>query len=101
MKQGPRRWSMSLKYKEQHETTRNINQTHNPKVEGSNPSPATKTLTRNPHSFNGFPPSSVFSPLSSFGSVGSTVPRIVPKLLLKRFSILAAASLISCPPTML
>src|ERR1035437_11061958 len=34
---------MSLKYKEQHETRRNINQTHNPKVEGSNPSPATKS----------------------------------------------------------
>ena len=35
---------MSLKYKEQHETRRTINRTHNPKVEGSNPSPATKTL---------------------------------------------------------
>jgi hypothetical protein len=34
---------MSLKYKEQHKTRRNVNQTHNPKVEGSNPSPATKT----------------------------------------------------------
>jgi hypothetical protein len=43
MNQGPTRWTMSLKYKEQHETRRNINQTHNPKVEGSNPSPATKT----------------------------------------------------------
>src|ERR1039457_5206741 len=33
---------MSLKYKKQHETRRNINQTHNPKVAGSNPAPATK-----------------------------------------------------------
>src|ERR1035438_4133426 len=43
---------MSLKYKEQHETRRNINQTHNPKVEGSNPSPATTSpqqLTGNDH----------------------------------------------------
>jgi hypothetical protein len=39
--QGPTRWIMSLKYKEQHETRRNLNQTHNPKVEGSNPSPPT------------------------------------------------------------
>ncbi len=37
---------MSLKYKEQHETRRNINQTHNPKVEGSNPSPATNLFNR-------------------------------------------------------
>jgi len=35
---------MSLKYKEQHETRGNINQTHNPKVEGSNPSPATNFI---------------------------------------------------------
>src|ERR1039457_3890199 len=34
---------MSLKYKKQHETRRNINQTHNPKVAGSNPAPATKS----------------------------------------------------------
>jgi hypothetical protein len=32
---------MLLKYKEQAETRRNINQTHNPKVVGSNPTPAT------------------------------------------------------------
>jgi hypothetical protein len=44
MNQGPTRRSMSLKYKEQPETRRNINQTHNPKVEGSNPSPATTPL---------------------------------------------------------
>src|SRR5471030_503785 len=47
MNQWLTRSSMSLRYKEQHETTRNINQTHNPKVEGSNPSPATKTLLPN------------------------------------------------------
>ena len=35
------RWIMSLKYKEQHERRRNLNQTHNPKVGGSNPPPAT------------------------------------------------------------
>ena len=46
-KHVPTRWIMSLKYKEQHETRRNINQTHNPKVEGSNPSPATKTPSKN------------------------------------------------------
>ena len=37
---------MSLKYKKQHETRRNINQTHNPKVEGSNPSPATNLFNK-------------------------------------------------------
>src|ERR1017187_8580749 len=46
MNQGPTRSSMSLKHKEQHERRRNINQTHNPKVEGSNPSPATKSFNR-------------------------------------------------------
>jgi len=45
MNQGPSGWVMSLKYKEQHKTRRNVNQTHNPKVEGSNPSP------RNQNSF--------------------------------------------------
>ena len=38
MNQGPTNRIMSLKYKEQHEFRRNVNQTHNPKVEGSNPS---------------------------------------------------------------
>src|SRR5258708_21524926 len=42
--QEPTRWIMSLKYKAQHEGRRNINQTHNPKVEGSNPSPATNSF---------------------------------------------------------
>src|ERR1017187_2581359 len=43
MNQGPTNRNMSLKYKEQHESRRNINQTHNPKVGGSNPPPATKS----------------------------------------------------------
>src|SRR5208283_2379964 len=43
MNQGPTNRSMSLKYKEQHESRRNVNQTHNPKVVGSNPTPATKS----------------------------------------------------------
>ena len=46
MNQGQRGWTMSLKYKEQHETRRNINQTHNPKVGGSNPPPATNFINR-------------------------------------------------------
>jgi hypothetical protein len=36
MNQGPPGWFMSLNYKEQHETRRNINQTQKPKVGGSN-----------------------------------------------------------------
>jgi hypothetical protein len=46
MKAQPSRWIMSLNYKDQHETSRTMNQTHNPKVEGSNPSPATKPLNK-------------------------------------------------------
>jgi hypothetical protein len=46
---------MSLKYKEQHERRRNINQTHNPKVEGSNPSPATNIINQLRKSERAFP----------------------------------------------
>jgi hypothetical protein len=35
---------MLLTYKEDHKLKRNIDKTHNPKVEGSNPSPATKSF---------------------------------------------------------
>src|ERR1039457_2697798 len=45
MNQGPTNRNMSLKYKEQHESRRNVNQTHNPKVGGSNPPPATSFST--------------------------------------------------------
>jgi hypothetical protein len=43
--QGPPKWTISLNHKEQHERRRNVNQTHNPKVGGSNPPPATNLLS--------------------------------------------------------